>query len=100
MTKTYKFDQYVEEARTDPFRLEANGSVIEISAPTSETMLKMDFTTSPRTALRLLCGNVFEDVYELLAPQPASVLNRLLADMMGHFGADQVPPAAGFGSSI
>lgn len=100
MSKTYKFDQYVEEARSDPFVLEANGTTIEIPPPTGEVLMKMDYTTSPRVALQLVCGEQFPAVYELLAPQPASVMNRLLADMMGHFGADQVPPAAGFGSSI
>jgi predicted NAD/FAD-dependent oxidoreductase len=101
VSKPYRFDTYVEEARTDPFRLETpDGSVLEIPAPLAGTLLEMDYTTSPRRVLRLLCGEQYEAVYALVAQHPGSVLNRLLSDLMQHFGADQVPPGAGLGPSI
>lgn len=99
MTKTYNFDRYVEEAATEPFRLQAGDQEIVISPPLGEVLLEMDVTTSPRRILELLCGDQYSAVRDLIRPQPSSVFNRLLGDMMNHFGANQVPTGGGGASS-
>ncbi|GGM75502.1 hypothetical protein GCM10012275_52730 [Longimycelium tulufanense] len=94
MGKTYKFDRYVQEAKAEPFVLDAGDVEIVIQPPDGETVLEIEQCGSTRVMLELMCGDQFDAVYELVRSQPASVLRDLSLDMARHFSIapDQAPP--------
>lgn len=100
MTKTYKFDRYVSEAKAAPFVLEiGDGDLIEIPAPDGETVLRIEESRSSRKTLRLLCGEQFDRVSDLVSVAPAGVLTSLVSDMVEHFGLTPEPPGGSVASS-
>ncbi|TDQ01244.1 hypothetical protein [Labedaea rhizosphaerae] len=93
MAKTYKFTQYISQAKVEPFPLELDdGQVLQIPAPDGDTVLEIEESRSSRRTLALLCGEHYERVRELVGSAPASVLNALVTDMVDHFGLSPVPP--------
>lgn len=95
MGSTFKLDKYITEARTKPFDLEiSDHEVLSIPVPDGDTMLEIEESRSSRATLELLCGEHFERVMDLVGPQPVSVLNALVQDMLRHFGItpEQAPP--------
>lgn len=100
MGKTYKFNRYRSEAKADPFDLETeDGKMISIAPPDGDTVLDIEESRSSRRTLELLCGEQFDAVYELIRHEPASVLNSLVNDMVGHFGLVAAPPGGTRASS-
>ncbi|MBB5154954.1 hypothetical protein [Saccharopolyspora phatthalungensis] len=100
MGRKYKFNRYVREARSEPFDLELDdGQEISIPAPDGDTVLEIEESRSSRRTLELLTGDYFDQVYELVRHEPASVLNGLVADMADHFGLAAAPPGGTRASS-
>lgn len=100
MSKSFKWDRYVADARTEPFVLELNGEdAISIPAPDGETVLRIEESRSSRATLKLLCGEHFARVSDLISVAPAGVLTALVADMVDHFGLNAEPPGGSLASS-
>lgn len=100
MAKTYKFNRYRTEARAEPFVLETDDGAISIPPPDGDTVLEIEESRSSRRTLELLCGDQqYDQVYELIRHEPASVLNAIVADMVEHFGLAAVPPGGTRASS-
>ena len=98
--KTYLFDQYVQDAEVEPFRLQVSpDETIVIEAPDGETVLHLEEVGS-RERLQLLCGDQFGRVMELVGKKPPAVLRRLSQDMASHFAVDPArAPMGGSGAS-
>ncbi|WP_134664006.1 hypothetical protein [Amycolatopsis sp. CFH S0078] len=62
-------------------------------------MLEIEESRSSRRTLELLTGEHFDQVYELVRHEPASVLNGLVGDMVDHFGLSAAPPGGTRASS-
>lgn len=95
MGKAYKLDQYVKDAKTEPFPLEVSvDETLLIPVPDGDTMLEIEEARSSRVTLELLCGEHADRVFELIGPAPAAVMSELVQDMLKHFGitAEQAPP--------
>jgi hypothetical protein len=100
MAKTYKFNRYKTEAKADPFVLELDDNLtISIPPPDGDTVLEIEESRSSRRTLELLCDEHYEQVYDLIRHEPASVLNALVADMVDHFGLMAAPPGGTRASS-
>jgi len=100
MSKTYKFDSYLAEARPTDFALElSHDEMIVIGPPDVETMLKMDEARTARRMLELLCGDQYSKVYELIKHRHSGVLERLAKDMRAHFNLENEPSGGGRASS-
>lgn len=99
--KTYRFDQYVQDAAVEPFRLEISpDETIVIEAPDGNAVLQLEEVGSSRERLRLLCGEQFDRVVELIGNKPPAVLKRLSQDMARHFAVDPgQAPVGGTGAS-
>ncbi len=93
MSKTFKFNRYLTEAKREPFTLEVSeNETISIPPPDGETVLLIEESRSSRRTLALLCGEHYDRVNELISKAPAGVLTSLVGDMVDHFGLNQVPP--------
>lgn len=93
MSKTYKFNRYVTEAKAEPFVLELeDDDQLSIPAPDGETVMAIEESRSSRRTLELLCGDSYDKVWSLVGGAPASVLNALVGDMADHFGLAVAPP--------
>lgn len=86
---TFKLDTYRAEAKVEPFELELEeGKVISIPPPTAETMMHIGETPANdnRRLLQLLCGEQYEALWAAVAWEPASMVVKLVTDMVRHFG--------------
>lgn len=99
--KKYRLDQYIQDATIPPFPLEVSDEeTILIKAPDGDTVLAVEEATSSRARLRLLCGEQFNRVLELIGKENFGVMTALVMDMMRHFGFDLTQvPAGGSGAS-
>ena len=89
MASRYKFADFRQEAKTDPFVLvDDDGAEISIRYPDTETMMELSEIPQeqPRRQLQLFCGDQYERVYELIRHEPLSVLQNLVVAMAEHFG--------------
>lgn len=87
---TYKLDDYIAEAEVDPFELDLGGDkgVVSIAAPTSEVMVEITETplNEARHIFELVCGeDEFEKIWEEVRYLPATVLQKMMLDMLQHF---------------
>lgn len=86
---TFKLDQYIAEAKVDPFVLDlGEGNTVSLSVPTSDVLVEVTETpvNQTRRILMLLCGeDQFDQVWVAVRDLPASVLQNLLLDMLRHF---------------
>lgn len=93
--KTYKLSKYRAEAKTEPFPLEVDeNETLLIPVPDSDTVLDIEEAGSSRRMLELMCGEHSDRVFELIGPEPGSVITDLARDMARHFGIspEQAPP--------
>lgn len=101
--KTYRFDQYVQDARVDAFVLEVSNDPadnIVIEAPDGETVLALEESRSSRDRLKLFLGAEYDRAWEHLGKAPGGVLAAIVADIARHFGMNfQRPPMGGTGAS-
>ncbi|MBP2341124.1 hypothetical protein JOF41_007378 [Saccharothrix coeruleofusca] len=99
--KTYRFDQYREDAAIEPYVLEVDEQrSITIPAPSTDTILKLEETSSTRERLMLLCGEHADEVFGLLKDESMHVMVRFVMDLAKHYGVDlQRVPVGGTGAS-
>jgi hypothetical protein len=97
----HRFDTYLEDAGIKPFDLEvSDDEVLSIPAPDSNTILLIEEAASTRERLRLLCGEHFERVMELIGGESPLVMRRLTQDMTQQFSIDpKRAPLGGSGAS-
>jgi hypothetical protein len=96
VSKTYDFTSYLAEARPTPFVLRVSDEEqISIEPPDTETLLLIDEATTARRTIELLCGDQFDQVFNLIRHQHKGVMERLLLDMRKHFNLDPAPPGGG-----
>lgn len=84
------WDQYVTEAKVDPFVLQVgkDADPITIDNPTGARLLRI--TQGLRTGdlelvLASLCGDAWDQVSALMETAPHGVLPELVEDLMAHF---------------
>jgi hypothetical protein len=95
--KTYKLDDYRAECDIEPFVLDTGEMEIVIPAPTGESLLMIAETpiSDGRRLLRLIAGDQFEPVWELVKKEQGTVLVKLLQDLGKHFMVATVSEAPG-----
>lgn len=84
----YKLDKYRKEAQGEPFVLEVDDKrSIVIEPPTVEDIIEIGETplNNGRRMLQLICGEQFDEVWELISQDPGSMLVPLVVDMAKHF---------------
>lgn len=85
--KNKTWDQYVAEAKGDPFVLPVREDYsIEIPRPTGDQMFQVEASTSSEEILQALCGERADEVRELFANADAAVMRAVMNDMQEHFG--------------
>jgi hypothetical protein len=96
-TTTYKLDQYRSESKVTPFVLVTDDATITVAPPTGETVVALGETPAwqTRALFKLLCGAEFDDMWDAVKDEPASVLVGLLNDMGKHFMIAQVSDVPG-----
>ncbi len=101
--KTYRFDQYVQDAAIEPFVLAISDNPDEnivIQPPNGETLLALEETLTSRGRLKLFLGEQYDQVWVHIGLAPGGVLAAIVKDMAGHFGMDfQRTPPGGTGAS-
>lgn len=93
--RRYSFQQYLSEAKVQPFVLETgleDPAEISIAPPSGDALLTISENGgSPRKVLALLCGEQYEAVMDLVGPAPAEVMAALIEDLLAHFGIGGEP---------
>jgi hypothetical protein len=85
--KNKTWDQYVAEAKGEPFVLPVGEDQrIEIPRPTGDQMFAAEAATSSKDILRALCGDKYDEVLELFAGADAAVMRAVMNDIQEHFG--------------
>ena len=101
--KTYRFDQYVQDAAIEPFVLAFSDNADEnvtIPAPDGDTILKLEEASSSRDRLKLFLGDQHDAVWTHVKSAPGGVMAKLVKDIAEHFGMDfQRTPPGGTGAS-
>lgn len=96
MAKTYDFDSYLTEAIPTQFVLNVpEGESIVIDPPDTDTLFLIDEAVTARETLKLLCGEQWDRVYELIRHRDPAVTSKLVGDVRKHFRIDQSPPGGG-----
>lgn len=93
MAKSYSLSKYRKEANISPFVLEVDDDTnIIIQPPDGDTMLELGNVQmhEGRRMLRLVCGDKFDEVMEVLGGEPAPILASVAMDMIKHFGLAEV----------
>lgn len=96
--KTYRLDQYREEASgVQPFVLDIGEGEITVPPPTGEQLIQISETSvyDGKTLLKRICGSQFDAVWDAVRNEPAGVLLALLRDMGRHFNVANIAEAPG-----
>lgn len=94
--KKYQLAVYRAKAKKAPFELIIDeDKTITIPPPSTDVILDVAEATSPREQLRLLAGDQYEPLMEVLGDEPGSILKPLLNDLTNHFdlGETSASPA-------
>lgn len=84
--KKYQLARYRAEAVTKPFELivDAEKSIL-IPPPSTDVVLQVAETTSPREQLELLAGDAYSELMKALGDEPGSILKPLMKDLTEYF---------------
>lgn len=86
---TKRWDQYVEEARREPFVLEvSDDETITIAPPTGAALIQWARAYRSQDAeamLIVICGDQWPRIQELLATAGYKAMENLVTDIMLHF---------------
>lgn len=87
MTKKYSLADYRRQANKPPFPLDIDEErTLEIAPPTTSAMLDVQSTDDVREQLKLLAGDKYDELMEVIGEEQGGVLKVLLKDMTAHFG--------------
>ena len=97
MATTYKLDQYRKECSITPFVLDTGETQIVIQPPTGEMLLVISETPiyEGRKLLKLICGEQYDVMWDLVKDEPGGVLVSLLQDLGRHFMVANIQAAPG-----
>jgi len=90
----YDFSKYVVEAAGGPFKLNVPASgdkkayQIVVGPPDAEKTLQLDEVTTMRARCRIICGDKWPEIYELMKDKHPSGLDLLISDILDHFKVD------------
>ena len=94
--KKYQLAVYRRRAVKAPFELIIDeDKTVSIPPPSTDVLLDVAEATTPREQLRLLAGDQYDALMEVLGPEPGGILKPLLADLTAHFdlGETSASPA-------
>ncbi|GAA4852410.1 hypothetical protein [Saccharopolyspora rosea] len=97
-TRVRRFAQFRSEAgKSNPYRLQLDDDqVVEIAPLTTGQLLELaECGDQPKKALRVLCGEQFDRVWEAVSAEPIEVFNALFSDIAQHFGMGSAPLDSG-----
>ena len=87
MSKTYRLADYRKQANRPPFPFELDDErTLEIQPPTTNATLEVMATNDVREQLKLLTGDQFDALLEVIGEEQGGVLKALLKDLTDHFG--------------
>ena len=98
---TYSVAKYRALASGKPFVLEReDGSLMEIPRPDTETMFELEDmqrlgTASSRTLLERMCGEVGDEVVEMVKGWPIEATNQFVSDLQESFGMGESAASSG-----
>jgi hypothetical protein len=86
MTKRYRLADYRREATKPPFVLEIDEErSLEIQAPDTNTILDVQATADVRQQVKLLTGDKYAELMEVIGSEQGGVLKVLMRDLSEHF---------------
>lgn len=85
--KKYQLAVYRAKAAKKPFELIVDeDKSIHIAPPTTDVILDVSEATTPREQLRLLAGDQYNALMEVLGEESGSILKPLMNDLTEYFG--------------
>lgn len=85
--KPYALARYINEATKKPFPFIVDDTkTIEIEQPSSQVVLVIDQAENTEEAFRMMVGDKFDEIVEVIGDQPGGVLKLLINDIRDHFG--------------
>ncbi|WP_289008953.1 hypothetical protein [uncultured Thermomonospora sp.] len=85
--KRYQLTRYRKEALKPDFELVLDdGDPIVIKCPTVEEVLDLSEMTDARSQLQVLAKDNYDRLVEAIGGEPGGVINRIMEDIMEHFG--------------
>jgi len=86
MSKRYRLADYRREANKPPFPLEIDDErTLEIPAPDTNTILDVQATADVRQQVKLLTGDKYTELMEVIGGEQGGVLKQLMRDLSEHF---------------
>jgi len=95
---TFRLDDYIAESKVDPFELDCGdqGRFV-LNYPDGDTLTQL--TECPlnqtRRIFQLLTGDLFDQIWPIVAPLPGKVLSGVINDVISHFNLGQVQQLPG-----
>jgi hypothetical protein len=84
--KPYALARYINQATKAPFEFIVDDKrSIFIEQPDSETMMVVDQAENSEEAMRLLVGDKFDEIMEVIGKEPGGVVRLLSTDIQEHF---------------
>lgn len=84
--KTFALARYINEATSKPFELIVDDKrSITIEQPSSQDVLMIDQAANTEEAFRIMVGDKFDEVMEVIGDTPGRVLKLLIDDVRDHF---------------
>lgn len=85
--KKYQLAVYRSKAMKKPFELivDEDKSIL-IPPPSTDVILDVAEATTPREQLRLLAGDQYEPLMEVIGEESGSILKPLMTDLTEYFG--------------
>ena len=88
------WEQLVEDAQVEPYRLPVGDEVIEIAQPTTDDLKRMGAAQQSGDldeVAGIIFGDAAERIMALAGPAPAGALNRLIKRVTEHFNQVDLP---------
>lgn len=87
MSKSYNLADYRRQANKPPFPFKIDDDrTIMIEPPDGDAVMAVMATDNVREQFRLLAGESFDEIIEIVGAEQGGVLKALLQDMSAHFG--------------
>ena len=92
MPKKFQLSKYRKAAEKSPFVLEVDEETsISVDPPRAKNIIKLSKIDEGdlEGQLKLIAGDAYDALMEVVADESFDVLEAILKDMMDHFGMDQ-----------